>query len=136
MAILLVPEAPERVRDVQIHPNIQVTGFQQLRWGWSTEGAYVSVGRSHFPFFLIDNLLTWVTLCSDSSSAISSLLTFLSSLVLITPLLELRDLWGEAFLPTLGETSKFKCWQLQDFAKVCKPWQQQAYQPYPRFANL
>ena len=25
---------------------------------------------------------------------------------------------------SLGETSKFKGWQLQDFAKLCKPWQQ------------
>ena len=37
---------------------------------------------------------------------------------------------------TLGYTSKIKCWQLQHFAKVCKPWQQHAYQTCLRFGNL
>ena len=37
---------------------------------------------------------------------------------------------------TLGVTSKFKCWQLQDFANFYKPWQQQMYQPCLRIGNL
>ena len=36
----------------------------------------------------------------------------------------------------LGETSKFKGWQLQDFANFCKPWQQKAYQACLRLATL
>ena len=36
----------------------------------------------------------------------------------------------------LGETSKFKCCQLQDFANICKPWQQQAYQPCLRLETI
>ena len=58
-------------------------------------------------------LLTWETPCGDSSSAISSSLTFLSTLVLMTPFLELRDLWGEAFIPMFASMvarSKLSAW--------------------------